>query len=821
MKQKLLYLAIILLLSINSFSQIPFAQRLQGGSMNIKGNITFAANNILNRDSQQTLSTLYKNNGTSFVEYTGDDNPNVPYMSDLFLKRIFNGRAEFIEMKNSDFFLDYIDIDDEDGIEGSEETFSSSKSTLTVPPCSKIAFAGLYWSGVYPFESWEEMGQPSNDFTDIRFKLPGENYNDITADETIFNQGDPDQRPYVCYTDMTDVIQSLTNANGDYYAANIRATVGRDISNNFGGAAGWVLVVIYEDANETFKNISVFDGFSTINESEQTDIIFSGFTTPQSGAVRASFLTAALEGDSFFPGDSFQLRDITGNYQGISSGGTNLEDNFFNGSITINNEYVNDRFPNSSDTFGFDVDLFEIENSANSLIANNQTAIDARFTTEGDVYFPFLNAMVIEYNIPDVVLINTVDDNAGNNLTNGVVGLGSDVWYDLAFQNTGHDNATNTIIDYIIPKNVTLNLSDISVPLGVTYIYTEALETNNYHESLQFTIPDNLVKINGSVHNIRLHVQVASSCSEFKGACSNSIQSAALISYNGTSSGIVISEDLSISGFDTCNNGIQGTTNLTVDVNNCQIIEEITSCGDATVLEAGEGYFSYTWVDVNGTVVGTDQILNVTASGEYTVTKEGDLNGCLSLDETYIVNILTNPLLPYADAIVTCLDNGIELLEIYKNALENIEIDIDFDGQISWSILDCNSTSNNCPELDNSCWKEISNTKSITLDSVGNYRLTVICDGGSLKDYYFNISEETLSTNDEILKELKAYPNPVDAIVTLPSVLIGSSYTIFNVLGVEVTQGEFTSNTLDLNTLSSGIYFLNTERYSKLKIIKK
>src|SRR5690606_30811784 len=146
---------------------------------NIKGDITFIGNNIVNRES-------------------GSTSPNSPYND--------TGNSSNY---NDDLNMQYIYID------GNSSTFSSSSTRLSIADlnCSKVVYAGLYWTAKYPFE--EGKGSRSGgyyvvdskryDFKEVRLKTPGNPYLDLTADEVIYDGivDDPDgDVPYTCYKDI-------------------------------------------------------------------------------------------------------------------------------------------------------------------------------------------------------------------------------------------------------------------------------------------------------------------------------------------------------------------------------------------------------------------------------------------------------------------------------------------------------------------------------------------------------------------------------------------------------------------------------------------
>lgn len=359
--------------------EVAFKQRLSSDKTTVRGDITFLSNNIVNRQD---------------ASFTAND----PYSGNE---------------GNNQLNMQYIDVDND------ATTFSSSSATLSLPSCSKIVYAGLYWSALYPYETWEGEEPRAGNYSSIKFKLPGQEYLDISSDEILYDNGIATQRPYVCYKDMTSIMSTLSDSNGEYTAANIRGTVGLD-SFGLGSAAGWVLVIVYENSNESEKHISLFDGFSTIDGTSNTDVLFSNVNSISTGDVKVKAFVAALEGDQSVTGDRFQIKGTNGVYTNISNG-INVENNLFNSSITQNDSHFTSRVPASTNTLGFDADLFEVNNENNALIANNQNTIEARFTTEGDVYFPFLSAISVEKSAATPLSINNINVIATGTLASGKI----------------------------------------------------------------------------------------------------------------------------------------------------------------------------------------------------------------------------------------------------------------------------------------------------------------------------------------------------------------------------------------------------------------
>jgi hypothetical protein len=90
-----------------------------------------------------------------------------------------------------------------------------------------------------------------------------------------------------------------------------------------------------------------------------------------------------------------------------------------------------------------------------------------------------------------------------------------------------------------------------------------------------------------------------------------------------------------------------------------------------------------------------------------------------------------------------------------------------------------------------------------------------------------NIAEgSVLSVIDETLIDVSIYPNPVEAILTIETSadLTNKIATVFDINGKRVHNQKLTTNTLEVSSLGSGIYFLRLESDGKIikrKFIKK
>ena len=702
----------------------------------LRGDLTFIANNIVNRDE-------------------GGNDPEDPYNSTGW-------RSEYNDRLN----MQYIDID------GDPSTFSSSSATLAVPDsdCSLIRYAGLYWSAVY------RDNNRSSDFNQVKFRVPGGSYVDLTADEILFDgEGDADfgsYAPYACYKDVTSILTGLANPDGEYFVANVRASSGDNVQGGVSG--GWSLVVVYENPTLPGKYITTFDGYAGIKSGETVDIPFSGFTTlPAPFPVNAKLGVAALEGDNRISGDQLAIRaDSNGSFTTLSNT-ANPSNNFFNSNITDEGVIQTNRNPNSVNTLGWDVDLFTIPNPSQSVIPNSETGATLRASSSQDKYDIFFTSLDVEIIEPLINLAKTVEDIGGNDITGQGVNLGQYLDYVLTFQNVGNDDAVNYTIRDILPLNVTLDESSITMPAGVTYTYDPSTRT------VLFTVPDNIIEEGDPAGTIRMRVQVAENCFDFVDACTDIIQNLAYSTYQGAINSAQITDDPSVSEFNGCGFGTPGATNFLLDdLSACNFSRTVQLCGDDVLLDAGDNFDNYVWYrDVNGnnTIdVGTDTVITdgdsdndpstmlVSEIGTYIVDKQV-ADPCKDFQEIITVELFgsvqSNPISALINDttntidgdIEICPNDGSELPEIFLcglNDTELIQINIPDATSIVWEQLDeasCGAAVDGCANTSTSCtWNTVDTGNDFLASDSGQYRLVINYQNGCFSRFYFNIYKNPL-----------------------------------------------------------------------------
>lgn len=827
---------ILLFMAQGSYGQIktPFTPRLSGGNLKVKGDVVLIGNSIIGRTTTLPIfSPVGDPNGiiTNQAVLTAEANQD------------YNGTAS-----NNASNVEYIDIDTDNN------TFSSSSADLLINnSCKRIAFAGLYWTSIYPNDRGTDkdkdfVGTPrKNDWNEVLFKVPNGDYVKLVADNNPDPVGDEDQiifdgydpvninnsfkdSPIICYKNVTNLLSVLSDADGTYTVANLRATLGR---RNGGGAGGWTLVVIYESPTMPSKFISVFDGYAGVQSTVTLDIPVAGFKTlPAPFPVNARIGVGALEGDLGIKNDSFQFRSgtpppsnpavlFTKVSNTLNPSGPNYptdsNDNFFNSTITYLNNHVTTRKPKSQNTIGYDIDVLDIPNALNAVIPNGETQGTLRLTTTGDGYGAFLTTFAVDIIEPTILLTKEVFDDKGVDASNANVILGQQLNYVIGFENQGNDNATGFTIKDILPKNINFNYpSDIdlaSLPAGVTHSYNAATRT------LIFNIPDALVKKSLTPggpfvrYEIRFKVAVAPTCNALEDRCDNRIKNSAYATYKGVVNPTQITDDPSISKFTACNLGLPQPTNFLVGINDCIYSQSQVLCEASKTLNGPSGYASYSWTGPFGFTASTETV-TVTLPGVYKVYAVG-IAPCTDYKEDFTVTpfggTVVNPIIAYADnknpdgTITVCPNNGKELPKIFlcgltgSNSSRTIATGITGATSIVWETTTCApipaNLSDLCANEDASCtWTSAGpNGPNFVANTAGQFRVTINYDGGCFNRFYFNVYKNTLDFDVTATDIICATPGKI-IVNKLPS--SGYEYSI------DGTNYQ-TSNTFNITTQNS------------------
>lgn len=292
----------------------------------------------------------------------------------------------------------YVDVDNE------SSTFSSSSAEINLPKgTTRILYAELYWSGLYPAEKstmrmgarraiYKKKGGREAAVNEIKVKWGDAPYIDIKGDIVFDAKGKSTFKrdsPYVCRANITNYLNDANLNSGNFTAANIRAVRGK---LEGGSAAGWHLYMIYENPNNSPKYFTTFDGFRQVAK-DPVEITFNDFKTKTQGQIESTLVMATLEGDTNIKNDQFAFYSAKEDKYVTLQTPNRDNTNFFNSSITINSEMFLNRTPASTNTLGFDLLKMKLDDG---LIANNAEEARIRFKSKADRFYVYFTAFETE-----------------------------------------------------------------------------------------------------------------------------------------------------------------------------------------------------------------------------------------------------------------------------------------------------------------------------------------------------------------------------------------------------------------------------------------
>ena len=654
--RKYLYILFALCMFLSSFGvwgQGFNAPRWNNGGNSIRGDFELIGNNSV----------------------SDANNPNVSY-------NVYKGAARGY------FKMAYIDVDDD------RSTFQSSAATLAIQSpnqaCLRVKWAGLYWGGYYLGGEGDERN--------VKFKVPGGNYVDIRAQQHY--SGNPNM--YSCYADVTNFIQPLGNPNGEYMVANI-LTTRRNITWQV--SAGWHLYVVYEDIHAKSRKVSIFDGYT----GNGADIQVSGFQTIPAGPVKVHMGVTALQGEDFIYGDQFLLN---GHLLGRGSW-PNDKNNFFDASITKNHVFTTNRRPASTNTLGFDVDDFDLDNPGNSILANNATSARVQLTTRGDVYVLTSVAFSVETIVPQIEIEKKVlglVSGQWQDFTNQEVAFGTELKYTLRFRNIGNDGVRSAILEDLLPKGVTYDNFG-TLPAGVTFLS----KTDNYNNTgrtlIRFNVDPVLLTPSPTAPYsalITLSVKLQPDCANLIDFCSNEIKNQAEMVYHASLDNAEGRTGSFNQSAGACAIADASPTNIFVKDDTCGEWN-LPYCGNLT-LKGGAGFAAWKWTKEGQTgTIATTQDLPISAPGVYWVERTPPPGGnrCNNrLRIKYNVQTRTgddkHPMrdASYVTERKVCNNTGIEYLGV-SVCNTNVPMTINngslSDNQVTWYRYKTQRAAGNCP----------------------------------------------------------------------------------------------------------------------------
>ncbi|MFC5195785.1 hypothetical protein ACFPH8_10625, partial [Bizionia hallyeonensis] len=274
-------------------------------------------------------------------------------------------------------------------------------------------------------------------------------YTQLTANATdIYYPTSSDDYMYSAYAEITDYVR--TNGLGEYFVADLALREGDPDGTGYYG--GWGMVVVYENTKMKWRDVTVFDGHAYVvsGNNNQYTIGVNGFNSTQNGDVNVKLGVMGGEGDVGFSGDTFQIENRnSGTYTSLSHSGNNTN-NFFKSSI---NTGGNPRNPQLLNNTGVDISMFDINNTNNAIINNNQTSTSFKYFTNGDTYSIYNVTFAVDAYIPEsegILSANSINGVAvgSGNLT---VQPGDTIEYGVEIRNRGTEAITNGRLVIPIP----------------------------------------------------------------------------------------------------------------------------------------------------------------------------------------------------------------------------------------------------------------------------------------------------------------------------------------------------------------------------------
>ncbi|GHV58594.1 hypothetical protein FACS1894103_0290 [Campylobacterota bacterium] len=313
--------------------------------------------------------------------------------------------------------------------------------------------------------------------SDVKLQVPGKGYVDVKPEKVYYSPSDKTHH-YMANADVTHLINPLQQ-EGEYY---VRGVITKLHGYDHGTYGGWMLAVIYDNADdpdETYKNITIFDGLNHLSPDGSVDYkayVISGFRTPiaDGAPVSAKLFYMGGDGDKHELGDCLkfnwpdgfnqkecgvQVPNPVKGYGGKGKpafiGGRGWSyGNAYSASITENgvpialvagnegyNTYGNPGIkptgsnPDFGYTLGFDLHTYNIDN----VLGNNQQATKVIFNTEGDYFAPSFLGLSTQIYAP--YISELVQDANLSACTNSRNVKGRTMDYTLTFTNSGSERA--------------------------------------------------------------------------------------------------------------------------------------------------------------------------------------------------------------------------------------------------------------------------------------------------------------------------------------------------------------------------------------------
>ncbi|MGW6420625.1 DUF3344 domain-containing protein [Streptomyces sp. NPDC055055] len=271
--------------------------------------------------------------------------------------------AKGTESVNDGAAIAYVDVDD------NPDTYNSSRAALAVPEGARVSWARLYWGGNL------RVGEqkPPEDNGRVLIAEPGGAYKALLADSLIGHRAADGADAFQASADVTDLVRR--SRPGQWTVAQVNVAMGRSA---VGGWGGWTLVAVYEKASEPLRRIGVWDGFETIGPRRgELRVPVDGNRFPK--GTRGRLGVIAYDGDRGTSGDYLAVHTSRTKSMRLSDS-ANSADDVMNSSITEFGAGRTVRFPDGTNTLGYDSDVFDLREA----LREGGDRVEVRFGSRKD-----------------------------------------------------------------------------------------------------------------------------------------------------------------------------------------------------------------------------------------------------------------------------------------------------------------------------------------------------------------------------------------------------------------------------------------------------
>ncbi|MEU2241636.1 DUF3344 domain-containing protein [Streptomyces sp. NPDC018338] len=251
--------------------------------------------------------------------------------------------AKGTESVNDNASIAYVDVDKD------PNTYNSSRAELAVPAGARVSWARLYWGGNL------RVGEqkPPADNGRVLIAEPGGQYKALLADTLIGHRTAAGADAFQASADVTKLVRSARP--GQWTVAQVNVAMGR---SKVGGWGGWTLVAAYEKPSEPLRRLAVWDGFETVGPGGgELRVPVDGKRYPKGAGGRLGVI--AYDGDRGTSGDYLAVE--TGASKSVRmADSANSADDVMNSSITEFGTGRTVRYPDGTNTLGYDSDVFDL-----------------------------------------------------------------------------------------------------------------------------------------------------------------------------------------------------------------------------------------------------------------------------------------------------------------------------------------------------------------------------------------------------------------------------------------------------------------------------